>query len=67
MFYVYFARGYANEALIAECRTYDAAVARAEEEFDLGSQDVQVYDEDGYVIYEPEAAHANADFLFFSV
>lgn len=54
MFYVYFARGYANEEMIAECRTLEAARARADEEFDMGSRDVEVYDQDGVVVYEPE-------------
>jgi len=54
MYYVYFARGYANEEKIAECRTYDAACARAEEEFDSGSRDIEVYDADGCVVYTPE-------------
>lgn len=54
MFYVYFARGYANEEQIAECRTLEAACTRADEEFDMGSRDVEVYDQDGYVVYEPE-------------
>ena len=54
MYYVYFARGYANEEMIAECRTRDAAIARADEEFDMGSRDIEVYDADGGVIYVPE-------------
>lgn len=54
MFYVYFARGYANEEMIAECRTLEAARVRADEEFDMGSRDVEVYDADGSVVYEPE-------------
>jgi hypothetical protein len=54
MFYVYFARGYANEEMIAECSSLEAACARADEEFDMGSQDVEVYDRDGVVVYEPE-------------
>lgn len=53
MFYVYFARGYANEEMIAECRTLDAAMLRADEEYDMGSRDVEVYDSDGVVVYEP--------------
>ena len=53
MYYVYFARGYSNEEMIAECRTYDAAVARADEEYDMGSRDIEVYDADGEVVYEP--------------
>lgn len=54
MFYVYFARGYANEEMIAECRTLDAAILRADEEYDMGSRDVEVYNSDGVVVYEPE-------------
>ena len=54
MYYVYFARGYANEEQIAECRTEEAARARADEEFDMGSRDIEVYDADGCVVYEPE-------------
>jgi hypothetical protein len=54
MFYVYFARGYANEEMIAECRSLDAAMLRADEEYDLGSRDIAVYDSAGDVIYEPE-------------
>lgn len=53
MYYVYFARGYANEEQIAECRTLEAARARADEEFDSGSRDIEVYDAEGFVIYEP--------------
>lgn len=53
MYYVYFARGYANEEMVAECRTLDAAMARADEEFDMGSRDIEVYDANGDVIYEP--------------
>lgn len=55
MFYVYFARGYMNEQLIAECRTERAARARADEEFVNGSRDIQVYDKFGAVVYEPFA------------
>lgn len=53
MFYVYFARGYSNEEMVAECRTLEAAMARADEEFDQGSRDIEVYDADGVAIYEP--------------
>lgn len=53
MFYVYFARGYFNETLIAECTTEDAARARADEEFEAGSRDIEVYDQHGAVVYEP--------------
>ena len=53
MYYVYFARGYANEEMIAECRTREAAIARADEEFDMGSRDIEVYDANGEVVYEP--------------
>jgi len=62
MYYVYFARGYANEALIAECRTLEAACARADEEFDSGSRDVEVYDADGCVVYEPEEEYLIDEF-----
>ena len=54
MYYVYFARGYANEEMIAECRSREAAIARADEEFDIGSRDIEVYNADGEVIYTPE-------------
>ena len=54
MYYVYFARGYANEDLVAECRTLEAACARADEEYANGSRDIEVYDADGVMIYEPE-------------
>lgn len=54
MYYVYFARGYANEEMIAECRTLSAARARADEEFANGACDIAVYDADGAVVYEPE-------------
>ena len=43
MYYVYFARGYANEDLVAECRTMEAACARADEEYANGSRDIEVY------------------------
>jgi len=62
MYYVYFARGYANEEMIAQCRTYDAAVDRADEEFDMGSRDVEVYDADGHVVYEPEEEYLIDEF-----
>ena len=54
MFYVYFARGYVNQEMIAECRTFDDAVERADQEYDMGSRDVEVYDVDGVVVYDPE-------------
>lgn len=54
MYYVYFARGYFNEEMIAECRTLQAATDRADEEFDMGSRDIEVYDATGDVIYVPE-------------
>jgi hypothetical protein len=54
MFYVYFARGYANEEMVAECRTLAAARARADEEFANGARDIEVYDADGVMLYEPE-------------
>lgn len=59
MYYVYFARGYANEEMVAECRTYDAACARADEEFANGARDIEVYDAHGVMVYEAEE-----EFLF---
>jgi hypothetical protein len=63
MYYVYFARGYANEEMIAECRTRQAAMDRADEEFDMGSRDIEVYDADGAVIYVPEEEEFLVDFF----
>ena len=63
MYYVYFARGYANEEMIAECRTEAAAIARADEEFNMGSRDIEVYDADGVVIYVPEEEDYLVDFF----
>lgn len=63
MYYVYFARGYANEEMIAECRTLDGARDRADEEFDMGSRDIEVYDADGDVIYVPEEEDFMVDFF----
>lgn len=60
MYFVYFARGYANEEKIATCANYHAAVARADEEFANGARDIEVYDAEGAVIYVPE----EEDFLF---
>lgn len=54
MFYVYFAHGYSNEQLIAECRTESAARSRAEEEFLRGSRDIVVVTETGLKVYEPQ-------------
>jgi hypothetical protein len=54
MFYVYFARGYANEEMVAECRTEAAARLRADEEYANGSRDIEVYDANGVMIYQPE-------------
>ncbi len=54
MYYVYFARGYANEEMVAECRTEAAARLRADEEFANGARDIEVYDADGELIYTPE-------------
>jgi hypothetical protein len=54
MFYVYFARGYTNEELIATCRTEEAARARADEECANGARDIQVFNQLGAVVYEPE-------------
>jgi hypothetical protein len=51
MYYVYFARGYMNEQLIAECRTQEAAVARADEEFANSARDIEVYNSMGVLIY----------------
>jgi len=51
MFTVYFARGYFNEEIVATCRTEEAAVARADEEFANGSRDIEVYDSAGVCIY----------------
>jgi hypothetical protein len=53
MFYVYFARGYANEEQVAECRTREAAVLRADEEFANGARDITVVTETGRFVYEP--------------
>jgi hypothetical protein len=54
MFYVYFARGYCNEEMVAECHTEAAARLRADEEFANGSRDIEVYDAQGEMIYTPE-------------
>lgn len=54
MYYVYFARGYFNEEKIAECRTLSAAIDRADEEYENGSRDIEVYDSEGSVVYNPE-------------
>lgn len=54
MYYVYFARGYSNEEKIAECRSLDAAMARADEEYESGSRDIEVYNAEGVVEYEPK-------------
>ena len=54
MYYVYFARGYCNEEMVAECRTLSAACARADEEFANGARDIEVYDAEGALIYTPE-------------
>jgi hypothetical protein len=54
MYYVYFARGYSNEEKIAECRGLDAACVRADEEYESGSRDIEVYDSEGAVVYEPK-------------
>lgn len=53
MYYVYFARGYCNEEMVAECRTKEAAIARADEEFANGSRDITVVTETGRFVYEP--------------
>jgi uncharacterized membrane protein YkoI len=54
MYYVYFARGYSNEEMIAECRTLEAAQLRADEEYANGARDIALYDTQGRMIYEPE-------------
>jgi hypothetical protein len=54
MFYVYFARGYMNEQLIATYRTESGARFRAEKEFIDGIRDIAVFDSDGKLVYEPE-------------
>jgi len=54
MYYVYFARGYANEEMVAECRSMEAACARADEEFANGARDIEVYDSMGVLIYTAE-------------
>jgi hypothetical protein len=54
MYYVYFARGYANEEMVAECRTLDAACARADEEYANGARDIEVYNALGAMVYDPE-------------
>lgn len=54
MYYVYFARGYMNEEMIAECRTESAARLRADEEYAIGARDIEVYDDWGVLIYTPE-------------
>lgn len=54
MYYVYFARGYANEEMVAECRTESAAIARADEEFANGARDIEVYDDQSVLIYTAE-------------
>ncbi len=61
MYYVYFARGYCNEELIAECRTETAACARADEEFANGARDIEVYDIEGVVVYAPEEEYFLVD------
>jgi hypothetical protein len=62
MYYVYFARGYANEEMIAKCRTYDAAIARADEEFANGARDIEVYDANGVLIHTPSEDEFLVDF-----
>lgn len=54
MFTVYCIRDYVNKKIIAQCSGLDAAMLRADEEYDLGSQNIAVYDADGVVVYEPE-------------
>lgn len=63
MYYVYFARGYANEEMIAQCRTCEAAIARADEEFVNGARDIEVYDVNGVVVYEPEEDEYMVEFF----
>ena len=52
-FYVYFARGYANEELIGIFTTQTDAENRAHEDFDNGTRDIEVYDEMGRVVFDP--------------
>ena len=54
VYYVYFARGYCNEEMVAECYSMEAARARADEEFANGSRDITVVTETGCFVYEPE-------------
>lgn len=54
MYYVYFVRDLTDEVTVAKCRTCAAAILRADEEFELGSRNVEVYNDAGEVIYEPE-------------
>jgi hypothetical protein len=54
MYYVYFARGYANEEQIAICNSLSAAQLRADEEYANGARDIAVFDAQGRMIYEPE-------------
>jgi hypothetical protein len=54
MYYVYFARGYANEEMVAEFHTLQLACSRADLEFVNGCRDVGVYDAQGVKLYVPE-------------
>ncbi len=62
MYYVYFARGYANEEMVAECRTESAARLRADEEYANGSRDIEVYDARGVLVYTPEEEYLVDDY-----
>lgn len=61
MFHVYFARGYANEQKIADCTNLSSAKDRADEEFANGARDIQVFDSNGQVVYEP----VEQDYMFY--
>lgn len=52
-FYVYFARGYANEELIGIFPSQEDAERCAREDFDNGTWDIEVYDEMGRVVFDP--------------
>ena len=54
MFYVYFKREWAPTGEIAVAEKLEAAIERATEEVDLGSTDVEVYDQYGEVAFEFE-------------
>lgn len=54
MYYVYFARRYSAEEMVAECRTREAALTRADEELANGSYNITVVTETGLCLYKPE-------------